>query len=138
MHRQGSSWKTFFENKFGIVISQPCFESLTNSYCRFAYPTCNQDSEKPSPKSICKETCEDTLKMCHNEIKKAKIFNKFSKKHKLPHLHWEMINCSLLRYRNGGDTPGCYYSPHLNSKFLEVKECLTKGQLKKSVSFHIT
>jgi hypothetical protein len=117
--------KRLLEKYRKIRVPDFCMKVWNDSLCQAEYPKCDETSGTLRPKPVCRETCENVDKLCEKEIKILMKFNKVRVSQSSPNqypLYWSLHNCSLLQFRNGGDTPECYYYRLLNSKSINVYE----------------
>jgi hypothetical protein len=107
--------KLLIDKYHKMPLRESCIKVANDSSCQDAYPKCDKTSGTLRPKPVCRETCENTEKLCDKELETIMKFNKIPAS-SLGRSYWNLQNCSLLPFRNGGDTPECYYYPLLNSK----------------------
>jgi hypothetical protein len=109
--------KLLIDKYHKMPLRESCIKVANDSSCQDAYPKCDKTSGTLRPKPVCRETCENAEKLCDKELEALREFNKIreSSPNQYP-LYWNLHNCSLLPYRNGGDTPECYYYRLLNGK----------------------
>jgi hypothetical protein len=115
--------KRLIEKYRKIILTESCMKVWNDSSCQGAFPKCDETSGTLRPKPVCRETCENEEKVCEKELKMLINFSKIpmSSPNQYP-LYWKFENCSDLQFRNGGDTPECYYYRLLNSKSINVYE----------------
>lgn len=105
--------KFVMETSYQFTVSKECVAAVTDAYCRWVFPKCDQTSIQPLPKPLCRKTCEYTIKTCSTGMDLLRTFKS--------NQNWHVFNCSKeAPLRNGGDIPECYYSRHLNSKYFHV------------------
>ena len=103
------------EKAYNRLIRPSCEKVFNDAYCTLRFPKCDVTTAVLQMQPVCKETCNNVYRKCDTEIKMAKRFNKLINGSGFP-LYWDLVNCSPLPARNGGESPECYYARHLNSK----------------------
>lgn len=116
--------KRMLEGYIPVRVRDSCLKFFNRSYCEYSFPKCDLTSSWPKPRPVCRESCEDVYTLCDKEIELLLAFNMqrlgdAANGNDYP-LYWDIINCSKLEYRNGGDLPECYFSRHLNSEYLHL------------------
>ena len=61
--------KYTMEQAYQFKFAKACVEAVAESYCRWAFPKCDQTSRQPLLRPICRETCEYTHKTCIKQSK---------------------------------------------------------------------
>lgn len=108
-----------FQNLYQFHVTETCEKSFNETYCRNRFPACDSTTSVLQEQPICRETCEDLYKKCHREFQLVELINKKLVGTDFP-VYWRVVDCSSLPSRNGGESPKCYYSRSLNSKYTSI------------------
>ena len=98
-----------------------CLEVLKEVYCRWWFPKCDVTSAKVTGRPLCREACEYCVRACEKELSQLAIFRSHNGLKDVP-IIWNIDQCRKFHYKNGGDTPECYYPRSLNSKFTNINQ----------------
>lgn len=101
-------------------ISKTCIGAVDDIYCNHYFPECDNTSATLLPRPVCREVCEVlVLWYCKTEWSKAQQLNKMlsASQFRSQVKHFDLINCTMLPRREGGNIPECYYP----KQFMEGK-----------------
>ena len=91
--------------KKSFWVRQSCLEEVDDIYCHHYFKRCYFSS---SPQPVCREACEElTFKRCDAEFKMVIGFNQERLKFPDWPFYWDIINCTILPFRN--ESSNCYY-----------------------------